>query len=93
MGDTAMADQTTRRESDYWEGMAAWGASRHQALWRAHSDAVNAALCRRWLRAGAIRRILKTDLFDEVSGEGLYTVLSEHAERVHGIDYSPSAGW
>jgi SAM-dependent methyltransferase len=58
-------------------------------LWRRHADAVNAALLRRWLPAGPIRRALKTDLFDEAFGEGLVPLLAERAEHVVGTDLAP----
>jgi len=60
-----------------------------QLLWRRHSDAVHAALIRRWLPA-PLGSILKTDLFDEAAGVGLTPVLAGLAERVVGIDVSPS---
>jgi SAM-dependent methyltransferase len=56
-------------------------------LWRAHSDAVNARLLRRWLPERS-RRALKTDLFDEAVTDGLYPAIAERAERVTGIDVS-----
>ena len=55
-------------------------------LWREHSDAVNLALLARWLPVGACRRALKTDLFDEAMGEGLYPLLAEHASEVTAAD-------
>ena len=61
-----------------------------EALWRAHSDAVNAALLERWLPREACRLILKTDLFDEAVGEGLYPLLAVHAHNVAAIDRAPS---
>jgi SAM-dependent methyltransferase len=35
-----------------------------------------------------VRSLLKTDLFDEAFGQGLYALLSSKAERVFGIDLS-----
>jgi SAM-dependent methyltransferase len=55
-------------------------------LWRAHSDAVNIALCERWLPTSGMRRILKTDLFDEACSTGLWPVLQARAARVDAID-------
>lgn len=60
-----------------------------QLLWRRHSDAVHTALLRRWLPQG-LGSVLKTDLFDEAAGIGLYPVLAELAGRVVGIDASPA---
>jgi SAM-dependent methyltransferase len=76
-------------EEGYWDEVAAaWAPGR--ALWRRHSDAVNARLVSRWLPAGAGGRILKTDLFDEFADEGLYPALLSCGERVTGIDVSPA---
>lgn len=72
---------------DAWETMAAvWLDGQPQRLWRRHSDRVNAALVERWLPP--VASVLKTDLFDEAVGEGLYPVLAKRAERVVGIDAS-----
>jgi len=57
-------------------------------LWRRHADAVNVDLCRRWWPERAVERVLKTDLFDEVAGAGLYPMLAERARVVVGIDQS-----
>jgi SAM-dependent methyltransferase len=58
-----------------------------QTLWRRHSDAVNALLVERWLR-GRPRSILKTDLWDEAVGRGVYPALAARADQVVGIDVS-----
>ncbi len=52
------------------------------------SDAVNARLLRRWLPAKRGGRILKTDLFDEVTGAGLVPLLSASFDHVAAIDIS-----
>lgn len=72
----------------YWDGIAAALGTDRAPLWRDHSDAVNAALLKRWLPARP-GRVLKTDLFDEVAGEGLYPILGARADEVVGIDVSP----
>ncbi|HEX8013147.1 MAG TPA: class I SAM-dependent methyltransferase [Casimicrobiaceae bacterium] len=61
------------------------------ALWRAHSDAVNAGLLARWLPAETALRALKTDLFDEAMGDGLYPLLEARARHVAALDLAPSA--
>lgn len=61
-----------------------------QLLWRAHSDAVNAALFKRWLSRESCSFLLKTDLFDEAASEGLYPLLAQHAYHVAGVDRAPS---
>lgn len=72
----------------YWDEVAGQWAGGRDHLWRRHSDQVNGALCRRWLPARA-RRVLKTDVFDEVSTDGLWPVLGLRAETVEGLDVSP----
>jgi SAM-dependent methyltransferase len=72
----------------YWNSVAeGWVAGRDR-LWRAHSDAVNVALCRRWLPVGRSRRLLKTDLFDEAAGDGLWPALVTLARHVDAVDVS-----
>jgi SAM-dependent methyltransferase len=75
----------------YWETVGAeWRATHRDALWRAHSDAVNGALLAAWLPVQPVGRLLKTDLFDEAVGEGLYAPMIARARCVIGIDLSPS---
>ena len=75
-------------KGDYWDGIAdSWTQGRDQ-LWRAHSDALNVALCRRWLSDRRSQRLLKTDLFDEAAGTGLWPHLVTVAEHVEAIDVS-----
>lgn len=64
--------------------------SRSGGLWRLHSDAVNATLLARWLPPQACANLLKTDLFDEAMGDGLYPLLSARAARVAALDVAPS---
>ncbi|PZS18298.1 MAG: hypothetical protein DLM54_08535 [Acidimicrobiales bacterium] len=64
--------------------MATFGGSH---LVRTHSDAVNIKLLRQWL-APRFARVLKTDLFDEAVGGGLYPELASRAETVVGVDIS-----
>jgi SAM-dependent methyltransferase len=75
-------------KGDYWDGVADAWDSRRDRLWRAHSDALNIALCRRWLSDPPARRLLKTDLFDEAAGVGLWPRLADLACRVNAIDIS-----
>ncbi len=72
----------------YWDEVAGQWQASPQRLWRSHSDAVNIALFGRWLRPRRARRALKTDLFDEGVGPGLYRLLAEHARHVVGMDIS-----
>jgi SAM-dependent methyltransferase len=73
------------RGSD-WHACSLPGGS----LWREHSDVVNAS----WITArlsGTARYILKTDLFDEAVGSGLYPYLTRSTGSMIGIDIAPSA--
>ena len=72
----------------YWDRvLECWEPTLTHRLWRAHSDAVNRRLLRRWLAPGS-GRLLKTDLFDEAVGSGLYPELAARSEEVVGIDLS-----
>lgn len=73
----------------YWDDVAGEWSDGRDALWRRHSDAVNIALCRRWLPA-RVSRLLKTDVFDEASSGGLWPWLRQTAEVVEAIDVSPA---
>lgn len=76
------------RDSHYWDEIAdVWEAAHAQALWREHSDTVNRSLFDGWLQFG-LERVLKTDLWDEAMGDGLYPVLATRARAVTGIDIS-----
>jgi SAM-dependent methyltransferase len=74
------------RTSQYWDSISS--SMPPQSLWRAHSDQVNIALLRDWLGDRQFDELLKTDLFDETLGAGLYPVLKELGKRIHGIDVS-----
>ena len=78
-----------RTRSARWDDHASgWLEGRRQQLWRKHSDAVNARLISDWLPRGRVRRLLKTDLFDEAVTEGLHGLLEGRAEKVIGLDVS-----
>jgi SAM-dependent methyltransferase len=77
-------------EARYWDRVVAgWPAGDRPGLWRQHSDRLNGALLARWL-PGPGERTLKTDLFEEAVGEGLYPLLRP-AGTVLGIDLAPAA--
>lgn len=65
-----------------------WPKKNPQRLWRAHSDAVNAALLLSWLPTGQVEHLLKTDLLDEAVSNGLYPLLTLRAKRVTCSDLS-----
>jgi SAM-dependent methyltransferase len=75
-------------DGEYWDDVVSrWQPTVAHRLWRAHSDAVNVELLRRWLPTGS-GRLLKTDLFDEAVASGLYPELALRADEVVGIDVS-----
>ena len=56
--------------SAYWDGIAeAWAARPRQRLWRRYSDVLHSRLVAEWLPSTPVKRILKTDAFDEATGE------------------------
>ena len=82
---------STRPNADYWDSIVRqWSETRRHSLWRRHADAVNRDLIARWLPKSGIAHVLKTDLFDEAVGEGLYPLLSTRAARVSAVDLSPA---
>jgi SAM-dependent methyltransferase len=86
MGGNILKDEQVR----YWDVVSQeWTQGQSHHLWRTHSDEVNLGLLRRWLPAGSVEHLLKTDLFDELVSEGLCPFLSGRANAVFGIDLSP----
>jgi len=79
----------TQEKSRYWDTVAkTWQEASPQMLWRAYNDAVNTALFGHWLPDHKVDFLLKTDLFDESLGKGLYPLLELHAKKVIGMDIS-----
>jgi SAM-dependent methyltransferase len=77
------------RPARYWDAVVdAWNRRGDDSVWRAHSDAVNTSLVQRWLQAKPLKRVLKTDLFDEAVSRGVFPFLETRARRVTGIDVS-----
>jgi SAM-dependent methyltransferase len=88
-------------DHDYWDAVGAdWRTRRPQRLWREFTDRHQLGLIHRWLGTlasgggdlggvEASATLLKTDLFDEVSGHGLVRPLLASGVRVTGIDISP----
>lgn len=75
-----------------WDAVVVrWQEAHLHRLWRAHSDAVNCGLCERWVPEVGVRRVLKTDMFDEATSGGLYPVLQSAAGSLVGIDLSVAA--
>lgn len=73
----------------YWESIGdEWTTTRPDRLWRKHSDSINQSLLCHWLPEQPVGRLLKTDTFDEVVGEGLTPFLQTRAHSVIGMDVS-----
>ncbi|MGC8792504.1 MAG: class I SAM-dependent methyltransferase, partial [Bryobacteraceae bacterium] len=58
------------------------------SLWRGYCDAVQGGLLGHWLAGRRFRRALKTDAWDEATGEGLVPVLPRFATAVAWMDCS-----
>lgn len=72
-----------------WRGVLdGWRATRSNELLRAYSDCANTRLLRRWLPDLAGCKVLKTDLFDEAVGVGLYPALKRAGGNVVAVDVS-----
>jgi SAM-dependent methyltransferase len=85
-----MTSQSPRAE--YWNKTCSVDSLHESPLWRRHSDAVNTALLQRWIHGASVGSVLKTDLFDEAVGDGLYPYLATIGHVVVGIDLSASIG-
>lgn len=73
----------------YWDGVAAgWAGADRDVAWRRHGDRVNAALVEVAVPPGPLD-VLKTDVFDEAVGEGVFPLLARRGARVTGVDVSP----
>ena len=80
-----------RLDTQYWDSVQSLLGQGQNPIWREHSDAINSAFVLRSLIHRKVGRALKTDLFDEVVGPGLYPLLEGVAEYVVGIDMSAQA--
>ena len=73
--------------NDYWQEVGrrlARGPNR--PLWRMCCDSLNRRWLERQLREDRFEAALKTDMFDEAAGEGMFPFLSARTDRVFGID-------
>jgi len=86
--------QMKRREStespEYWNSVAENLLPEVSCgLWRRYADALNASLIERFLPGSiALKRALKTDLFDESLGLGLAQAMNNKSQEAWGIDLS-----
>jgi len=81
----------------YWEQVSTeWQQTQPDQLWRAHSDAVNRQWLASWWPQRSVNRALKTDMFDEAVGEGVFGLLKSRARFAVGMDIAlatkPSVG-
>jgi SAM-dependent methyltransferase len=78
------------KDAAYWDAIVA-GFLRHghRGIWRDFSDQLNTRLVTRHLANRPLRRLLKTDLFDEGLISGVLAPLHAVAKEIHGIDLSP----
>jgi len=82
--------RTAALQAEYWNGVLKdWSDDQSARLWRQHSDEVNRELVACWLPQAPNRRTLKTDLFDEAVGEGVFPLPG--ADSMIGIDLSSTA--
>ena len=57
-------------QPEYWDAVARdWASTGRQRLWRRYSDELHRLLVARWLPAGPLAHILKTDAFDEATSD------------------------
>jgi SAM-dependent methyltransferase len=78
-------------QKPYWEALSEnWQRDHPQRLWREHCDAVNLAMLHKWWPDEPVETVLKTDLFDEVFGQGLYPFTQHKDSTLSGIDISES---
>ncbi|MER3446060.1 MAG: hypothetical protein C4291_04135, partial [Candidatus Dadabacteria bacterium] len=78
-----------QEKPSYWDRVAkTWQETGPQTLWRAYNDAVNTTVFASWLPPDRVENLLKTDLFDESLGDGLYPLMVMRAKNVFGIDIS-----
>ncbi len=77
----------TTDSAQYWNQVGAeWQQTHPDALWRAHSDAVNRDWLASWWPGRNVERVLKTDMFDEAVGEGVFGLLKSRARFAVGMD-------
>jgi SAM-dependent methyltransferase len=77
-------------DAEYWDQIGMSWLDRHPpGLWRESSDQQQELLLRRWLPQREGCQMLKTDLFDEVAGQGLVASLIGSGVHVTAIDISP----
>jgi len=91
---TATSATMTTGQQNYWDSVGAdWQSRQPHRLWREFTDRQQAALLTRWsggwIGGGRRPDLLKTDLFDEVAGQGIVPLLLETGVKVTGIDVAP----
>ncbi len=77
------------KDAAYWDQLTnAFLRHRHHGIWREFTDQLNMEMVTSQLAGPPIRRILKTDLFDEALLKGVAASMTRLASEVHGIDIS-----
>ncbi len=81
---------TLRSRVPHWDDVAkAWGVQDRERLWRSYSDELHARLLAEWLPPAPVKRVLKTDAFEEAVGAlGLHAKLASVAQTVVSVDLS-----
>ena len=73
----------------YWQELGGqWLATLPQQAWRRHNDRVVADCLAGWCDDRRRRRVLKTDVFEEATADGLIDLLTDSADYVLGVDMS-----
>jgi SAM-dependent methyltransferase len=85
----------TSRRQDYWDSVGAdWQRRQPHRLWREFTDRHQIELLTRrlsgWGEGASRPDLLKTDLFDEVAGQGIVPWLVSNGSHVTGIDVAPA---
>ena len=85
-----MKSEDSTSSAKYWDCVAETGKPEvTNELWRKHADFLNTRLLDRFLPvSGDFEHALKTDLFDESLGQGLFPALSLRSKAVSGLDIS-----
>lgn len=84
-----MIQQETSGEQ-YWKEVAGGGLAKLSSpLWRRFCDQLYLRLMNAWIDDRRFRATLKTDLFDEVVGDGLVEWMLSVSDHAEGIDIVP----
>lgn len=86
-----MIEQNELVEQEHWNEMASDSLSSLSIpVWRGFCDELYLRSLNSWIGERRFRAALKTDLFDEVVGDGLAAWLQSVSDRVEGFDLVPA---